>query len=134
VSDEHRHFVEAIAADLRARAPRALVVAGERQPAAVHALAAAINESLGAQGTTVVYVEPPVAHAGVQGQSLRRLTADMQEGRVSLLAILGGNPVYTAPADLDFRAAMERVAVRVHLSLYQDETDRPTARCRSDSR
>ena len=122
VSDAHRRFIDAVAADLRDRAPRALVVAGERQPPSVHAIAAAINERLGAQGTTVVYIAPAAARPQLQAQSLGRLVTDMEAGRVSLLLILGGNPVYTAHADLDFRAAMERVAVRVHLGLYQDET------------
>src|SRR5205823_8217355 len=55
-------------------------------------------------------------------QSLTDLTADMNAGKVDLLIILGGNPVYTAPADLGFAAAMDKVGMRVHLSLYDDET------------
>ena len=39
-----------------------------------------------------------------------------------MLVILGGNPVYTAPADLEFADAMQKVALRVHLGLYADET------------
>jgi molybdopterin-containing oxidoreductase family iron-sulfur binding subunit len=41
-----------------------------------------------------------------------------------LLIILGGNPAYDAPADLDFANVLKngRVQVRVHLGLYQNET------------
>ena len=46
----------------------------------------------------------------------------MNAGTVSLLVILGGNPVYSAPADLKFATAMQKVALRVHLGLYHDET------------
>ena len=42
-----------VAADLRAAGSNALVVAGDQQPAGVHALVAAINDVLGAVGTTV---------------------------------------------------------------------------------
>ena len=46
----------------------------------------------------------------------------MEAGRVELLLILGGNPVYNAPADIDFAKALEKVALSAHLSLYDDET------------
>ena len=81
------------------------MIAGEGQPPAVHALAHAINAALGSVGTTVEYTDPvevdPVDHTA----SLRQLTADMAAGQVQLLLILGGNPAYTAPADIPFAAA-----------------------------
>src|SRR5467141_930260 len=46
----------------------------------------------------------------------------MNAGKVDLLVIIGGNPVYTEPADLNFAEAMSKVQLRVHLSLYDDET------------
>ncbi len=52
---------------------------------------------------------------------------ERRHGRASLL-ILGGNPVYTAPADLQVRRARcEKVPLRVHLGLYHDETARAAA-------
>ncbi len=56
--------------------------------------------------------------------SLRQLVEDMDAGRVEMLVIVGGNPVYTAPADFNFAERMGKVPLRVHLSLYQDETSR----------
>src|SRR5213078_5414881 len=47
---------------------------------------------------------------------------DMNAGNVRLLVMLGGNPVYTAPVDLKFSDAMQKVALRVHLGMQQDET------------
>ena len=115
-------WVSAVAKDLQAHAGRSLVLAGDGQPAAVHALAHAMNERLGNIGATVVY-GPPVETSSVDGlASLSELVADMRAGRVEALLILDSNPVYAAPADLDFAAAMDRVKVRVHLGLYEDET------------
>jgi molybdopterin-containing oxidoreductase family iron-sulfur binding subunit len=116
----HQAWVAALAKDLQAHAGRSLVLAGEWQPPAVHALARALNERLGNAGRTVTYgATAPTADAAA---SLRQLAADMDAGGVSLLVIAGTNPVYTAPVDLDFAARMEKVGLRVHLGLYQDET------------
>ena len=46
----------------------------------------------------------------------------MNAGAVDLLMVLGANPVYSAPVDLNFSAAMQKVALRAHLGLYDDET------------
>jgi molybdopterin-containing oxidoreductase family iron-sulfur binding subunit len=115
-------WAAAVAKDLQAHPGRSLVLAGDGQPASVHALAHAINERLGNIGQTVVYGEPVEARPPAGMASLAELASDMKAGRVELLMVLGGNPVYTAPADLDFAAAMDKVKLRVHLGLYEDET------------
>ncbi len=46
----------------------------------------------------------------------------MNAGQVDILVIVGGNPVYTAPADLNFTEAMAKVPLRIHLSPHDDET------------
>jgi MoCo/4Fe-4S cofactor protein with predicted Tat translocation signal len=126
-------WVSAVADDLRAHRGAALVVAGQWQPPAVHALAHAMNEALGSVGKAVVYADPPEATPVDGAESLRELTRDLGSGAVEMLLILGGNPVYTAPADLDFgRALLDFAGVRnpdgslrhftAHLSLYDDET------------
>ncbi len=81
-----------------------------------------MNEALGNVGRTVIYTDTVEAAPVDQAQSLRDLVADMNAGSVDLLVIVGGNPVYTAPADLKFADAMAKVNTRVHLSLYDDET------------
>jgi molybdopterin-containing oxidoreductase family iron-sulfur binding subunit len=88
----------------------------------VHAIAHAINAALGAVGNTVVYTEPVEAHPDAQLDSLKSLVADMNAGSVDLLLVLGGNPVFTAPADLKFGEAYEKVKLRIQSSLYYDET------------
>ncbi len=114
--------VAAIARDLAAHRGAGLVVAGESQPPFVHALAHAMNAALGNVGHTVVYTEPVEARPVDQVASLSELVADMNAGQVSLLVILGGNPVYTAPADVPLTAALDKVAVRIHLTPLDNET------------
>src|SRR5689334_1734343 len=115
-------WLDAVAEDLRQHRGAGLVIIGEQQPPAVHALAHALNEALGNAGRTVEYAEPSEARAEDQLDSLRALVADMQAGRVRTLIILGGNPAYTAPADLRFADALLRVARPLHLTLTRNET------------
>jgi MoCo/4Fe-4S cofactor protein with predicted Tat translocation signal len=115
-------FADAVARDLQAHRGSSLVIAGEGQPPVVHALAHAMNQALGNAGSTVVYTDPVEAAPVDQTESLRDLVGEMNAGKVDVLVIVGGNPAYTAPADLGFAGAMNKVALRAHLSLYDDET------------
>ena len=100
-----------------------LVLAGEAQPPAVHALAHAINQALGNVGTTVTYQPPPEIVPSEQLAALRELVSDINAGRVQMLIIIGeSNPVQTAPADLKFAEAMSKVQTRFHSGLFVDET------------
>jgi MoCo/4Fe-4S cofactor protein with predicted Tat translocation signal len=115
-------FLAAVAKDLQAHRGRSLVVAGDYQPPAVHQLARALNESLGNVGATVTYAPAVALHPADQIASLRDLTQAMDAGQVQLLVILGGNPVFTAPADLKFQEKLAKVALSVSHSLFVDET------------
>jgi MoCo/4Fe-4S cofactor protein with predicted Tat translocation signal len=117
-----RPWFDAVVRDLQRHRGRSLVVAGEGQHPAVHALAHAMNTVLGNMGSTVLFTEPASENPMNQTASLRRLAADMAAGNVDTLIMLGGNPVFNAPGDLQFAAAMERVSFRAHLSPYYDET------------
>jgi molybdopterin-containing oxidoreductase family iron-sulfur binding subunit len=110
--------------DLKSHAGSSLVLVGDHQPAAVHALAHAMNAELGNVGKTVFYTDPIDANPVNQTESLKELVSDMQAGKADLLIILGGNPAYDAPADLNFADALKssKVPLRVHHGLYQDET------------
>jgi MoCo/4Fe-4S cofactor protein with predicted Tat translocation signal len=114
--------IAAIAKDLRDHRGSCIIIAGDSQPPVVHALAHAMNAALGNAGNTVVYTESVEANPVDGNASLRELVADMNGGQVDVLLILGGNPVYNAPADLDFATAIRKARLRIHLSLYKDET------------
>jgi molybdopterin-containing oxidoreductase family iron-sulfur binding subunit len=119
---QHARWLDALARDLQAHRGTSLVAAGDAMPPAVHALAHAMNQALGNVGQTALFTAPVEAEPVDQLESLRTLTADMEAGKVELLIILGGNPVYTAPADLGFERALAKVGLRVHLAEYEDET------------
>jgi molybdopterin-containing oxidoreductase family iron-sulfur binding subunit len=116
--------VAAVARDLQAHRERCIVIPGHWQPPAVHAAAHAINQALGAVGSTVFYAPPIEANPVVPGDSIRELVADMNAGRVQLLIMIGGNPVYDAPADLDFGSALQKVKLRAMLTSHANETSR----------
>ncbi|HEX9162486.1 MAG TPA: TAT-variant-translocated molybdopterin oxidoreductase, partial [Thermoanaerobaculia bacterium] len=115
-------WIAAIARDLLANRGMSVVVAGDEQPPAVHAIAHAMNQALGNHGTTITFTDPVEVTPVNQLESLRQLVADMNAGRVNALIIVGGNPVFDAPPDFQFRSALNKVPFRAHLSLYYDET------------
>ncbi|MBD0370409.1 MAG: TAT-variant-translocated molybdopterin oxidoreductase [Pyrinomonadaceae bacterium] len=123
------NVIDAIARDLQQAGRAALVIAGDEQTAIIHALAHAMNQKLGSVGNTVSYTDPlefrPPGQENTSLDSiaeLRQLVQDMNSGTVDVLVMVGGNPVYNAPADLQFRQSMEKAGLRIHLSLYDDET------------
>jgi molybdopterin-containing oxidoreductase family iron-sulfur binding subunit len=120
-----KKFAAALVKDLQANKGAALVVVGDAQTPATHALAHAINAALGAVGKTVYYTEPVDPFAATpKMEQLKQLTSEMRDGKVEMLVVLDTNPVYDAPADLNFLDALNKVGLRVHLGLYQDETAR----------
>jgi MoCo/4Fe-4S cofactor protein with predicted Tat translocation signal len=115
-----KKFLTAVAKDLAAHKGKAVVVAGPRQPAAVHALVALINQTLG-NGETVTYANPIVDSADSIAR-VKELGLDLATGRVNTLVVLGGNPAYTMPADVDFAKALGKVATTIALVPEENET------------
>jgi MoCo/4Fe-4S cofactor protein with predicted Tat translocation signal len=122
LSDRHNRWVQALIRDLRSHRGRCIVMAGDQQPPIIHALAHAMNQALGNVGTTVIYTEPIETQPTNHVESLRDLVRAMDANLVQLLIIIGGNPVYTAPADLGFASRLVKSNLSVHLALYEDET------------
>jgi len=122
--EEGLRFAKTVVEDLQSHRGRSLILVGDHQPALVHALAHAMNQVLNNVGSTVFYTDPVNARPVNQTDSIKELVADMRAGKVDMLLILGGNPAYDAPADLEFADALKTSGVpfRVHLGLYQDET------------
>jgi molybdopterin-containing oxidoreductase family iron-sulfur binding subunit len=124
LEEQQAKFVKALAKDLKAHQGRSLVTVGPTQPASVHALAWSINAKLGALGQTVSFTPEPLADDGMAVDGIRSLVQRMNGGEVDVLLILGGNPVYDAPVDLDFADALANVGTTVHLAQYDNETSR----------
>jgi molybdopterin-containing oxidoreductase family iron-sulfur binding subunit len=118
-------WIDAVVEDLQAHRGASIVVAGEGQPAAVHVLAHAINDALGNHGATITFTRCIEAQPSVQQADLQALAADLDAGRVDVLLLVGeSNPAYSAPPDLRFSERMQKVPIRVQLSLFEDETAR----------
>jgi molybdopterin-containing oxidoreductase family iron-sulfur binding subunit len=125
VSDEKAHkFLDTLVNDLGEARGKCVVIPGEYASPAVHALAAAMNTALAANGNTVVYGEPieivPTEHTA----GMRELVADMNAGKVSALIMIGVDPVYSAPVDLEFAKALDKVPFRVTASTHANATSR----------
>lgn len=115
-------WLRAAAQDLRANPGASIVITGETQPVEVHTVVAQINQSLGNIGAILSYMAPVEANPLNQLQSFRALVDEMSRETVELLVILGGNPVYDAPVDLDFAHALQKAQLRIHHSLFANET------------
>jgi MoCo/4Fe-4S cofactor protein with predicted Tat translocation signal len=115
-------FVSALGNDLLAHKGKCVVVAGSGQPEEVQRIVRDINIKLENAGQTVDYTEAPTLGQRQQIDGLKTLVGEMNAGNVETLLILGGNPVYNSPADIDFAAALKKVPKSIHLSLYCDET------------
>jgi MoCo/4Fe-4S cofactor protein with predicted Tat translocation signal len=111
-------WLDACAADLLAHKGESVIVAGSHLPPQVHAIAYALNVVLGNVGKTVDFVEVPASTAA----TISTLASAIKAGSVKTLVILGGNPVYDAPADLDFAALLKSVPDVVRYGYYVDET------------
>ncbi len=122
--DHPDEFARILAADLQAAGGRSIVLAGETQPAEVHALCMVINHALGAVGTTIELLDTGMSVQVPQSQAFASLVEDMREGRVDVLLMLGVNPVYDAPVALNFAGALERVSDTIHVGPHVDETAR----------
>ncbi len=115
-------FASAVAGDLNSHRGASAIIAGDHQTPLVHALAHAMNAKLGNVGRTVAYTEPIEFQPVDQVASLRELCNDLYNGSVELLLMLGGNPVYNAPSDFDFRSRLAKAKTSIHVSSHPDET------------
>jgi molybdopterin-containing oxidoreductase family iron-sulfur binding subunit len=114
--------IGALAKDLLKAGGRGAIVVGPRQPAAAHALAHVMNAALGNVGAAVWYSEDPEPDRASHGVAIGKLAADIGAGLVDTLVVIGGNPAFDAPADLDLAEKIAAVPATVRLGLYDDET------------
>ncbi|TVR03359.1 MAG: 4Fe-4S dicluster domain-containing protein [Deltaproteobacteria bacterium] len=114
-------FADAVAEDLLAHRGTSALLVGDRQPAWVHGLVHLVNAALGNDGRTVRYLPEPDRPESL---GIEELVAQIRNGNVSTLVILDANPVYTAPADLEFAAQLDAVETTIHLGYHVDETAR----------
>ena len=123
LSGAAKEWIKPLAKDLKLNEGKSLVVVGDTQPPAVHALAYAINAALKNTDKTLFFTKPLEGDGATnQLADLTTLVDEMKGSKVDLLFVLDANPVYSAPANLAFLEAFKKVPTRVHLGLYVDET------------
>lgn len=100
---------------------RSLLTVGRFAPQELHALALNVNQALGNVGQTC---EPgaPLTYQPSLGGSFLELARDIEARRVSTLLVIGSNPVYQSPGDIDFAGLYGRVPLRIHAGTHVDET------------
>jgi MoCo/4Fe-4S cofactor protein with predicted Tat translocation signal len=121
---EQKSFLAALAKDLKAHAGKCVVIPGLYQTPWVRSLALLINQTLGASDKTF--------RAGGEFASLlpnpednvsmSSVVADLNADKVDWLVILNANPIYTAPADLNFADVFNKAKTVAHLGSHYDET------------
>ncbi|MDB4965332.1 MAG: Molybdopterin oxidoreductase [Myxococcales bacterium] len=109
-------WVKALAKDLLGAGGEAVVIVGPRQPAAVHAMAHAINATVKSQA--VSYTAPILPSY----EPLTALAEELKGGRVDTLVVTAWNPSYSAPADLGLGKLLAKVPNAIYLGTHEDET------------
>jgi len=119
-------YCEAIAEELIVQRGKSVILAGQQATEMTHALVFLINNALSNVGSTVKVRKKPFSDVSFNtlghAQSLSALRQDIDRKVVTNLVVLGGNPAYDAPADLDFVATLKNLGQLVHLSSFKNET------------
>src|SRR5262249_24942308 len=68
------------------------------------------------------WIEPVLLERSLVAMDLSELVREIRRGDVDTLVILGANPSYTAPADLELSSLIRTVPTSLYLGEYQDET------------
>ncbi|MEW6235568.1 MAG: TAT-variant-translocated molybdopterin oxidoreductase [Candidatus Omnitrophota bacterium] len=120
-------YIPIIAKELTSHKGRSVILAGPQQSEIVHALVYLMNWLLDSIGKTITYTEAPDPKRATHLDAIRSLKEDMNAGIVQALIILGGNPAYDSPVDLNLPGELANLEHTIHLSLYENETSQ---RCR----
>lgn len=113
---DHADWIKILATDLRRNKGKSVVIAGAHQSALVHGLVALINQAISSSNLVSYHT---VSATTSNTENLKKITS--AQG-LSTLIVLGGNPVYNAPADLQFAKLIQGIENTVHVSTYVDET------------
>ena len=117
-------WIAVLAEELSTNGGQSVLLAGTDHDAETHAVVAAINVAVGNSGTTVTYLEVPHVDEANQHDLFAEVVTKMASGAVDAAVLLGTNPVYNAPRDLNVADALSKVPFSVHLANHYDETSR----------
>jgi MoCo/4Fe-4S cofactor protein with predicted Tat translocation signal len=112
--------VQKAAKDLLANKGNALVVSGSNNPN-VQIVVNAINEAIGANGTTISWDAPVLWRQGIDSD-FHTLVSDLDAGKVGALFVYGVNPAYDYYDAEKFKSALKKVKTTVSFNDRLDET------------
>lgn len=115
-------WISVLTDDLLANRGRSAVSLGSEYSPEAHAAVAAINLALNNAGSTVNYLEVPHLDAQNNRQAFTSAVNNLGAGRYDTVVMVGVNPVFNAPSDLEFEKALANAGTVVSLSKYVDET------------
>ena len=114
-------FIDVLAHDIAEAGEDAVVIVGDHLGPDAVAAGIAMNKKLGSYGKLQKFF-PRVDAELASDTTLAGLVDRLNAGDVESLLILGGNPVATAPGDIDLSSAISKVDNTVYLGEYDDET------------
>jgi molybdopterin-containing oxidoreductase family iron-sulfur binding subunit len=109
-----KQWIDACATDLTDHAGQSIIIAGEHLPKSVHAIVIALNQIISAP---VNYLEIPPLEQGISAAVSR-----LNEGSVQTLILLGGNPAYDSPVDLNWAKAQAQAKQSIYIGTVKNET------------
>ena len=113
-------WIKAVAEELMENKGSSIILGGSHLSVDAHAIITMLNDKLNAP---VDYYPLDSSHV-TSVDDFVGLCKKMKNGSIENLIILGGNPVYNAPADLKFESLIKNVQNIVHLSNIYDETSK----------
>ncbi|MDR8393218.1 TAT-variant-translocated molybdopterin oxidoreductase [Aliifodinibius sp. S!AR15-10] len=117
-------WIGALAEDLLANQGSSVLTVGNEHAPSIHATVAALNQALGNAGNTVTYHEVPYLQDQYNKDAFESVVSDLQAGNIDTVVLVGTNPAFTAPADLNFSENLQNANTVIHLADYYDETSK----------
>ncbi len=114
-------FLDVLARDVAAAGDKAVVVVGEHLGADAVAAGIHLNQTLGSFGKLQTFVADTDSELEAT-VTIGQLVEKVDRGEIGSLLILGGNPAWAAPGDVDLASAIGKVEHSVYLGEYDDET------------
>lgn len=117
-------WIPILAEDLLENRGESILTVGREHSPELHATVAAMNAALGNAGQTVSYLEVPYFDDHNNKDAFAGLIDDLNSGDIDTIVLVGTNPAFTAPADLNFSDALSNAGQVIHLSDYYNETSK----------
>jgi MoCo/4Fe-4S cofactor protein with predicted Tat translocation signal len=114
-------WVQALCTDLVQNRAESVIMLGYRHQPELHALVMAINQALGNFDHTITFRQPSDMISPDRAQLVNLQTA-VDAGEIKTLFILGGNPVYDMPGELNFKQLLSKVPESIYLASHENET------------